>query len=804
MLRSAHLTSLALGLACATFIGTVWAQQTNSGVGTATVFTSNSEPASRQQTFTGTARWAVSTGPAVEISNTGPAIINVQTGGIVSSSGITGTIVTRGFNALTGVTINNSGSIINSAGSNAISATATTAAGANVNVTINNTGSIIGGIVTGQGNDVISNTNGVIIGTVELNNGFNTVTINGGAMTGNLTTGNNNDTFNITNGGLVTGIVNLGDGNNIAIINSSTLNGSIIMGNSGSNILDITNGTVSGTIDMGVSGSDVLNISGSQPFTTRGTITGADLVMISASQVNLRHTLINTTNLTIDSSSRVNVSESFTISGSLTNRGMLNLGAGTVVSTATVNFTGGGRLLVDVVSSTNFGQLVVGGGGMSASSYTINLKGAGYLASGTTMTIVDANAASTLAANSLTNGGQQGVHSFVLGLVNGGTDVQLTIQRVSTSSLVKDIGGQNAADRLDLLANNVTGELQTLQNAVTNATTAAEISTLAESLTPAIDGLGAASLGVNQAAGVQISNRLASLRSGDNSYGVATGMGLTSNNVWLEGFGNRQTQDDRNTGPGFESSGYGATFGIDSDDFMEGANLGVAFSYGMSTVEGNGGNQSNADVTNYLASLYGSTVYESGIFLNTQLTGGWNEYDLTRTIGAGIGNATATTNGWQASGKAELGFDLPVGNLTITPVVGVQATYLNVEGYTEQGGGTAGLTVKPEAMSTVDSSAGIRAAYTVALADGTTVRPMIRASAVNRSGDKALNSTSQFRGGGAAFKTPGAETDSSAIVLGAGLLIATAGGTDFTFDYDAEIRSSSLNHVFKLKSRIPF
>jgi outer membrane autotransporter protein len=786
-----------------------WAQINNGGVSTAPVFTSSSEPASRIQTFTNTARWAVDTGPAVEISNTGAAIINIQAGGIVSGSATTGTIVTRGFTALTSVTINNSGSIINTSGASAISATATRASGLAIDLIVNNTGSIIGNIGSGEGNDEVLNSNGVIIGSINLGNGTNAITINGGAMTGDATTGVDNDRLTLDNNALLTGNVNLGEGNNIANINSSTLNGNILTGNSGNNFMTVTNGTVSGSINLGAGVGDILAISGTLPFTTRGTIGGADSINVSASTVNVRHGINDTAALRISNNSRVNVSQSFSLvnGGSLiTNRGILHLGAGTVVSTGFADFTNGGRLIVDVVNASNFGQLVVGAGGMGVASYTVNLQGAGYITSGTTMTIVDANAASTLAANSLTNSGQQGVHNFVLGLVNGGTDVQLTIQRVSTSSLVGDIGGKNAADVLEGMGNAAPGELYAVQNAITNATTAGQVASLAESLTPAIDGLGAATLGAVQATGVQISNRLASLNNTQyaGSYGVATGMGLTSNHVWLEGFGNAQTQDDLSSGPGFEASGYGITFGLDSDDFMDGANLGMAFTYALGTVEGNGGNQSNADVTSYLGTLYGSTVYESGIFLNAMAGLGWNEYDLTRTIGAGVGQAKASTTGWQGTGKAELGFDLPLGNLTITPVLGAQATYLSVDSYTETGGGTAGLTVKPEAMATLDASAGVRAAYTVALADGTTVRPMIRASAVNRSGDKALNSTSQFRGGGAAFKTPGAESESTAFVLGAGLLLATAGGTDFTADYDAEIRSSSLNHVFKLKSRIPF
>ncbi len=786
----------------------VAAQQGNTGAGIAPVFTSNSEPASRIQNFTGTARWAVDTGPAVEISNTGPAVINIQAGGIVSSSATTGTIVTRGFNGLTGVTINNSGSIINIAASSAISATASNANGNPVNVTVNNTGSIIGNINTGEGNDVVTNNAGVIVGGINLGNGFNSIDINGGAVTGNIVTGVDSDNFTLSNGGLVTGQLNMGNGSNIGTIISSTLNGSILMGNDDNNILILTDASVSGSIDMGSGVGDRLSISGTQAFTTRGSIIDADEFNISATRVNLRHAINNIGNLRISANSTVtsSITQALGGSSSLVNRGTLHLAAGTNFSANTADFTNGGRLLVDVNSAANFGQLRLTGGGITAASYTINLQGAGYITSGTTVTLVDAVSASTLAANSLTNQGQQGVHGFSLRTADSGNDIELVISRVSTSSLVGDIGGKNAADALEVMGNAAPDELFTVQNAITNATTADQVDKLAESLTPAIDGLGAATLGMVRATGVQISNRLASLNNTQyaGTYGVATGMGLSSNHMWLEGFGNAQTQDDLNTGPGYEANGYGISLGFDSDDFIDGLNTGIAFSYGMGTVTGNSGNQSNADVTSFLGTLYASTVYDTGIFLHTQLGAGWNEYDLTRTIGAGVGKATATTSGWQGNAKAELGIDILLGNLTVTPVIGAQGTYLNVDGYTETGGGTAGLTVKPEAMATVDASAGVRAAYTVALADGSTVRPMLRASVVNRTGDKALNSTSQFRGGGAAFKTPGAETESSAVVLGAGLLLATAGGTDLTADYDAEIRSSSLNHVFKIKSRMPF
>lgn len=777
------------------------AQQTNSGFSTVPVFTSTSEPGSREQIFSGSARWAVGTGPAVEVSNSDAAIINVQTGAIVSSSSATGTIVTMPDSNVTTLTITNTGSIINSSGALAIRANALRSGGGNTETVVNNQGSIIGGISTGNGNDIIRNTGGVMIGGLTLGNGNNTVIINGGAVTGNTSAGSGNDLFDLVNNGLHTGEVNLGNGTNTMNVSNSLVHGNVLTGNSGSNILRLNNAIISGTIDMGAGTNDRLSITGENAFVTRGTITGADEISVTTWNATFNHAVTGG-NLTIISSSFVDAQANVTLSGNLQNSGTLGIGPNATVTANTANFNGGGDLLIDVNSASEFGKMVLAGGGMTAASYTINLNGAGYITSGTNMVIVDGATSSVLQAGSLVNSGLQGVHSFNLGLTGGGTDVLLTIQRVSTSSVVSDIGAQNAADVLEVLGNTVTGELDVVQNAVTRATTAGEISTLMESLTPGIDGLGAASVGVVQATGAQVSNRLASLRGGD--YGIATGMDYASNYLWLEGFGTSQAQDDKNTGPGFDATSAGVTLGLDSDELLYGANVGMAFSYAQGSVEGKGGNKSMADIGSFVTTLYGSTLYDSGIFVNAQLAAGWNSYELERTVGVGLGKAKATTNGWQASAKGEVGADLILGNMALTPMVGLQATHLTMADYTETGGGNAGLNVSSEGMTALDASAGVRAAYTVALADGSTLRPMIRASVVNRVGDKALNTSSSFKGGGASFKTPGAEAESTALVLGTGLLLATAGGADFTADYDAELRSSSINHLFRLKSRIPF
>lgn len=819
------------------------AQTLNTGASTTAVLTSAT---SLNQNFSSTARWAVATGPAVEISGTGAVVISVTTGGIVSSSAITGTIAVQADSAITGVTINNSGTLVNSnANGVVISSTATAADASEIDLTVINAGTISGSttngsIVSAGGDDTITNT-GTIRGLIDLGGGTNIVTINGGTVTGNVTTAGGTDTFGLLNSGTVTGNVNLGAGTNVATISGSTLTGGLttgantdtiniignsvvtgavtmgdgtntlnvsnstirnnIVGGAGADVVTLLNGTVTGTINLGGGSSDILNISGTTAFTTYDAISNAETLNVSATTVNIQHGLTGVDTLRVNTGSTVNVSNSFNTAaaGTIVNSGTLRIGAGTTVSAATVNMLSG-NLSIDVVSATSAGKLVVGSdsAGMGATSITINLANtANYIASGTALTIVDGSATATLDTNALTST-QKGVHTFALARASSNQDIVLTIGRVSTSSLVSSEAGKNIANVLDVMANTVTGTLVNVQSNITQATTAAGVNAVLESLTPGLDGVGAANLGITQATGGQISNRLASLRTG-----VATGDALASNNMWVEGFGSTANQDTNNGQKGYDATGAGMTFGLDSDNIVDGANIGAAFTYGMGNVESDSANNAETDINSYIGTLYGSRVFDSGMFVNAQFGLGMNNYEMTRTV-SGAGTATGETDGWQTSVKGEIGRDFAAGNFTLTPSVGAQFTYLDVDGYTETGAGAASLVVNPDAMATVDFSANARAAYTIALANGGTLQPNLRAGVSTRAGDTNMDATSRFTSAATTFATPSVEADRTGFNLGAGLLLGSAGGVDLSADYDADMRSSYTGHTGKLKLRVAF
>jgi outer membrane autotransporter protein len=316
-------------------------------------------------------------------------------------------------------------------------------------------------------------------------------------------------------------------------------------------------------------------------------------------------------------------------------------------------------------------------------------------------------------------------------------------------------------------------------------------------------GLGNAAIGVNVASGNQVSNRLASLRDGTALSGLNTGDGTYTRNIWVEGFGGTTKQDDKDGAKGYDANNYGMSFGVDTDELVQDATVGAAFTYAMGTVDSNASSNASTDINTYIGTLYGSKTYDNGLFANAQASVGTGAYESERTV-IGVGKAKGEFDGLQASLKGEVGKDFAMDALTLTPMAGLQYNYLDLDKYTETGAGGANLTVKSKSMSTVDASVGGKATYTLPLESGGTLKPNVHANYVYRMGDDTLATTSNFTGGGASFATTGVKSDRSSVNLGTGLLLTTASGVDLSAEYNADLRSSLTGHTGQLKARLAF
>jgi outer membrane autotransporter protein len=272
--------------------------------------------------------------------------------------------------------------------------------------------------------------------------------------------------------------------------------------------------------------------------------------------------------------------------------------------------------------------------------------------------------------------------------------------------------------------------------------------------------------------------------------------------MWLQGFGNVTNQDNRNGDFGYNANTAGATAGVDTDTLVDGLTTGMAFTYGASNVNSKSSNDAHTDINSYMGTLYGSKVLEDGYFLNGQLAYAYNTFDSKRNV---VGFSSSTDGSWhgsQYSARAEAGRDFKYENWLLTPLASAQYTLLDQKSYTESG--PAALTVNPDNLSALDLGIGAEAGYNFMTDNGGALRPRARAKFNYRAGDTQMQTTSNFVAGGTAFTTNGISADRGSVDLGAGVLLTSADGVDFSIDYDADIRSSSTGHTGQVKIKWPF
>ncbi|HEX2859009.1 MAG TPA: autotransporter domain-containing protein [Alphaproteobacteria bacterium] len=784
-----------------------------------------------------------STGSAATTSDSTSGILVTGTGNLTVPSGtaITISATVAGDNSIT----INTGGIVRSNENPVISATASPAAG-NVATTITNFGSIIAGssspsiALSNMTNAVTLNNSGTISGSIALGSGNNVVNVSAGTITGNITTQGGDDTYRQT-GGTVNGNLDFGAGTDTVNISGGTVNGNIGMGTGATaKVLNYTGGVITGTISgtgTGGAGNSTLNVSGTRVWNVANNITGFNNINISNTTVNLNNGTGTfgsfNNNLNVGTGATLNVNAS-TASFGLVNDGKINVsGTLNVLNGATITNDGGttgtlnvnsggvlhigdksivqtdvlgslGKLTIDVGTSKTAGVLKVTNGAavLTNTSLTINVANtAGFIASGTSYSIITGSAGD--ASSPILTKSQQGVYTFTVSRTVGTNNVSLTIVRAATASLTDSETGKAAANVLDNLGANATGDLLTVQSTIGSQTSAAGVNNVVESLAPAVDaGVGMAAVDIGTQSNNNINDRLASLRSTALS-GVATGDRVSAGHLWLQGFGNVTNQDNRKGNPGYNANTGGATAGVDTDTLIDGVTTGAAFTYGHSNVNSKGAGDAQTDIDSYMATIYGSKAMEDGYFINGQLGFAYNQFDSKRNV---VGFGTSTNGDWkglQYQARLQTGRDIAVTNeFTLTPVASAQYTLLDQESYTETG--PAALRVNPDNLSALDLGAGLETAYNIKTDNGGAIRPRAHAKLNYRTGDTQLQTTSNFVAGGSSFSTNGIETSRGSVNLGAGVLLTSADGVDFSVDYDADIRNSATGHTGQVKVRWPF
>lgn len=632
----------------------------------------------------------------------------------------------------------------------------------------------------------------------------NSGTITGSASLGIQVSSGGDITGGIVNSGAISGhfygIAVFAGGSSGGITNNA--GGTIIGGGGGGNAIYLFNPTVPTAITNNVGGT-ITNGGGGGAAINLFNLTVPAALAINGGQI-----IGNVTD-----NSPGNLFSPVTIGGDFTTQGNFNVSS-IAVNTAKTLTVGTGNTLAaraftfGVQDAATFGKIVMTDTGFALNApigaddgqIQVNVTGAGIVA-GDQWKIVDGDG-----VNAIVNGpgavltsviDNSALWSFEVadGTGFGGDNTDLFLLIVSNVSFNPSTpGNEGSLHTLLGLAGPVDPTLQTIIDNVNAASNETAFNDTLASTLPGVNGadyessqeVGDAMLGFEEI-------RLASLRSGDDATtGMAAGDIAHGVSTWGQVFGQHSDQGERDNIAGYTANTWGGALGLDSRNVSDKSVVGLAFSYGRTTANSDNSNSTDTNVDSYQFSLYGDYDIAKDTYLNGMAGYTWGNADETRHNVGGVSGLTAhgNYNTKQFSAQAEVGHNYTTSQgMVLTPNLLAHWVNWNPDSYTETGAGGANLKVNGNTLNKFELGAGLKAGWSVKNADGSWLKPQLRAGYRYDLNNDRIEDTAQFTGGGGAFSVPGPAPARSTLDLGASLKFLTTNNWDFTASYDFNWKS---------------
>jgi uncharacterized protein with beta-barrel porin domain len=318
-----------------------------------------------------------------------------------------------------------------------------------------------------------------------------------------------------------------------------------------------------------------------------------------------------------------------------------------------------------------------------------------------------------------------------------------------------------------------------------------------------IAGSTVAAQGVTNSVQGIMSNRMASLRSGD-AYagtGMSAGGAMSAKSGFIQAFGSTAEQKDRTSGggtlSGFDADSTGVAIGFDGISDA-GTTVGLSLSMSSTDVDSKGLGKAKNDIDTYTASIYMDKATNSG-YVEGSLTVGVSENATSRSVTATDTDRvlSGAYDSQQISLNIGVGMPKDIGTGYVTPFASFTGTQIDTDSYIEKStvaNDTLRLQVSQDDVTSVVGSVGVK--YHNVMDNGGT--PMISFSINNEFGDNTIGSSNTYQGGGTAFKTQ-TDVEELSATLGVGYSL----GNDYTsieFAYEADANDDKyLSHGGSIK-----
>jgi uncharacterized protein with beta-barrel porin domain len=253
---------------------------------------------------------------------------------------------------------------------------------------------------------------------------------------------------------------------------------------------------------------------------------------------------------------------------------------------------------------------------------------------------------------------------------------------------------------------------------------------------------------------------------------------------WVKGFGYFGSQGAQGPFPGYTSNIYGTMIGYDVAADPE-TRVGVGLGYARSTIDGKLFSAST-DFNSYQLTAYAG--HERGPwFVSGDVSFGWSDYNGTRNIvlpGVDLA-AKGNYSGQDYTVYATTGYRFFLQSFTITPVVSLQYTHVNLGAYAETGAGSVDLSVNSQSYDFAESRLGVKLARPTPISAGVLV-PEIHFNWLHELYNPSLMNTASFTfAGSQQFSTPGMKTADNTLNAGVGFTFLSCACTAKTWSVEA-------------------
>ena len=526
--------------------------------------------------------------------------------------------------------------------------------------------------------------------------------------------------------------------------------------------------------------------------------------------------------------------------------------ASTAISASSFNVNSGSALTLAInLDSPATSALEVAGAAIISANTNLNLTISGRAVSGTTITLVNASAASTIstiidAKINLNNSGANIYHGQTFSTSAAGDQLLLTIHGdfVPDTPPTINFGNNNVQNTYDAITSiaNATGALSTIQNYLNNNDVSiAQKEVAIKSTAPQVDN-SSNYVAFNNASTMSniISARLESLYNStgivnngpsfnfnNNSSGkpsfVQTLEPLRDNNLkpsyplslalndqsqtqdksmWIQTFGNKVNQKNTSKSDGYNSNSGGVSVGFDCAKCFNFI-LGASASYAQSNVSEKSNNK-NLNIDTYQFNIY-SGHNTAKYFLNTSVGFAVNNYNSNRQIAIAASTAKADYDGKSFSARAEIGSNYKLKNeLVLTPSFMLTAAHNTINSYNESGAGTLNLHVKNNSTDFFEARIGAELSRLFLTKNNTKIRPQFSISYGHDFIGDQQKTTSNFIGQNINFTSDSARVAQGSLKIGTGFAFYTTNDITLSANYGFEKRTNYTSNLGWIRVRYGF